>query len=60
MKKFSYKKTINFTKQQKEAFEFLEKHNVNVNEFIRSAVREKIGREWKQIKQRVKKSDCPF
>ena len=56
----TYKKLLSFTNKQKKAFEILEKHKVNVNEFIRIAVREKIGRDWKQIKERVKKSGCPF
>ena len=42
MKLLVYKKVIGFTKQQKEAFETLEKYDVNVNQFIRQAIKEKL------------------
>ena len=48
---FIYKKQIGFTKQQKEAFETLKKYNVNVNSFIRTAIKEKLKRDWKIIKE---------
>ena len=47
---YVYKKQIGFTLQQKEAFEKLEAYGVNINEFIRIAVREKI----KDKKERIK------
>lgn len=49
---YSYKKKIGFTQQQKAAFKTLEKHDVNVNQFIRQAVKEKLQRDWKGIKER--------
>ena len=57
---YVYKKQIGFTLQQKKAFETLEKYNVNVNYFIRSAIKEKIKREWKTIKETKTKGKCPF
>jgi len=60
MKNFEYKKVINFTKTQKESLETLKKYDVNVNEFIRIAVREKIQRDWKSIKEKKEKEYCPF
>ena len=54
------KKLICFTKQQKEAFETLEKYGVNISQFIRQAVREKIKREWKEIKDKKDKIKLPF
>lgn len=57
---YVYKKQISFTLQQKKAFKELEKYNVNVNQFIREAVKEKIQREWKQIKEEKNKTFCPF
>lgn len=47
---YSYKKTTGYTKQQKETFAILEKYGVNVNQFIRAAVKEKLQRDWKTIK----------
>lgn len=60
MKRFEYKKVIGFTLQQKRAFEVLEEHGVNVAKFIRSAIQEKIERDWKQIKEQKEKEYCPF
>jgi len=55
-----YKKKIGFTLQQKEAFDTLASYGVNVSQFIRQAVKEKIRREWKITKQGNKKIICPF
>ena len=60
MKRFEYKKVICFTKQQKKAFEILEKHGVNVNKFIRQAIAEKIKSDWRKIKEPTTKEYCPF
>jgi len=57
---YIYKKQIGFTLQQKNAFIELEKHNINVNQFIRAAVKEKLQREWKTIKEEKNKDKCPF
>jgi len=56
----TYKKVISFTLQQKQSLKKLEQFDVNVNEFIRIAVREKIQREWKGIKEAKTKGYCPF
>ena len=58
MKQYTFKKVIGFTERQKNAFEVLENHNINVNQFIRSAIADKLKREWKTIKE--KKEYCPF
>jgi hypothetical protein len=55
----TYKKVISFTEQQKKALKKLEEYDVNVNEFIRIAVREKIQKDWKGIKE-SKDNYCPF
>jgi hypothetical protein len=55
----TYKKVISFTEQQKKSLKKLEQYDVNVNEFIRIAVREKIQKDWKGIKER-KDNYCPF
>jgi hypothetical protein len=50
-----------FTKQQINSLHVLKSYGVNISEFIRSAVREKIRNEWKTIKEpKVNKKDCPF
>jgi hypothetical protein len=55
----TYKKVISFTEQQKKSLKKLEQYDVNVNEFIRIAVREKIQKDWKGIKE-SKDNYCPF
>ena len=57
---YSYKKVIGFTNQQKKAFETLEKYGVNVNQFIRSAIKEKLEREWNSIKEKKERVKYPF
>ena len=60
MKKYTYKKLLSFTEQQKNAFEVLENHNVNVNQFIRASIKQKIKRDWKSIKENKNKEYFPF
>ena len=60
MKTFTHSKTIKFSAQQIEAFEQLEKYDVNVSKFIRLAISEKIKRDWKNIKEKKERVNCPF
>ena len=60
MKQLVYKKVIGFTKQQQESLQILESYGVNVNHFIRLAVKEKLQRDWKSIKENKEKVKCPF
>jgi len=60
MKQLTKNKTIRFTETQKKAFETLENYGVNVNHFIRLAVKEKLQRDWKQIKEQKEKIKLPF
>lgn len=60
MKKFEYKKVVGFTKQQQQTLIKLESYGINVNNFIRIAVGEKIKRDWKIIKEYKSKEYCPF
>jgi len=47
---YIFKKKIGFTQEQKFAFETLKLYNINVNQFIRQAIKEKLQRDWKEIK----------
>jgi AICAR transformylase/IMP cyclohydrolase PurH len=58
--RYEYKKQIGFTSQQKKAFETLEKYDVNINQFIRQAVKEKLSKDWKGIKEKKERVYCPF
>lgn len=54
----SYKKVIGFTEDQRKSLLILESYNVNVNKFIRSAIKEKYTRELPEITK--PKSLIPF
>lgn len=58
--RYEYKKQIGFTLQQKKAFETLEKYDVNINQFIRQAVKEKLSKDWKGIKEKKERVILPF
>jgi hypothetical protein len=60
MQLLKYKKVIGFTETQKKAFETLEDYGINVNHFIRIAVKEKLSKDWKTIKENKLKTKCPF
>ena len=47
-------KTIRFTENQMQSLCVLESYGINVNQFIRQAVKEKLQRDWKQIKETIK------
>jgi hypothetical protein len=57
---YSERKTFCFSKQQIRAFEILESLNVNVSQFVRDAVSEKIKQEYKQIKYKKERNKIPF
>ena len=60
MQLLKYKKVIGFSETQKKAFKTLENYGVNVNHFIRLAVKEKLSKDWKTIKENKLKTKCPF
>lgn len=60
MKQLTVIKTIRFTGSQAESLKTLEEYNVNVSQFIRQAIKEKISKEWKGIKEKKNKEYCPF
>ena len=57
---YTYKKQIGFTETQRKSLQKLENYGVNVNQFIRQAVKEKITRDWKQIKEEKERIRLPF
>lgn len=57
---YSYKKQISFTQKQKKSLKTLENYGVNVNDFIRIAIREKLHRDWKSIKEEKERMRLPF
>lgn len=53
-------KTIRFSETQMNSLIILENYGVNVNQFVRIAVAEKIKKDWKTIKEKKEKIICPF
>jgi len=51
---------VRLTEQQSFAFEQLKKYDVNLSQFIRQAIKEKLQRDWKQIKEDKHKIKLPF
>lgn len=60
MKQLTKSKTIRFSETQMNSLAILESYGVNVNYFIRLAVKEKLQKDWKQIKESKEKVKCPF
>ena len=51
---------VRITEQQAYAFEQLKKYDVNLSQFIRQAIKEKLQRDWKSIKESKEKVKYPF
>ena len=60
MKQLTKSKTIRFSETQMNSLAILESCGVNVNQFIRLAVKEKLQKDWKIIKENKLKNECPF
>ena len=60
MKQLTKSKTIRFTEQQINSLNILQNYGVNVNQFIRLAIKEKLQKDWKEIKEIKEKIKYPF
>ena len=60
MNKYTVIHTIRFSKQQAESLQKLKDYDVNVSQFIRQAIAEKIKKDWKQIKEEKQRVKLPF
>lgn len=60
MKQLTKSKSIRFSETQMNSLAILESYGVNVNHFVRLAVKEKLQRDWKSIKESKEKVKCPF
>ena len=45
---------------QSNSLKVLKSYDVNIGKFIRDAIKEKIQREWKSIKEKKERVNCPF
>jgi len=59
MIKYTKVKVIKITDQQHQTLKKLDSYNINVAQFVRDAISEKIKREYKDLIPKVK-NDCPF
>ena len=60
MKKYTEIYTLRLSKEQLNSLKILESYNIQISLFIRQAIKEKIRREWKQIKETKNTEFCPF
>jgi len=48
------------SKTQKQTLDKLKGYNINVSQFVRNAIKEKIERDYDDLKEKSKKEYCPF
>ena len=60
MSKLTVIHTIRFSEKQAESLQKLKDYDVNVSQFIRIAIREKIAKDWKSIKEKKERVKLPF
>jgi len=60
MKQLTKSKTIRFTEPQMNSLNILQNYGVNINQFIRLAIKEKLQKDWKEIKEKKEKIKYPF
>jgi hypothetical protein len=51
---------VRLNEQQYNSLQVLKSYNVNTSQFIRQAIKEKLQRDWKGIKEQHNKEYCPF
>jgi len=51
---------IRISKEQKQTLDKLKEYNVNVAQFVRNAIKEKLQREKTEIITNYKSLECPF
>jgi hypothetical protein len=59
-KQLTKSKTIRFTETQINSLNILQNYGVNINQFVRLAVKEKLQKDWKLIKEKKEKIKYPF
>ena len=60
MSKYTIIHPVRISKVQAESLQKLKDYDVNVSQFIRLAIAEKIKRDWKQIKEKKERVKLPF
>lgn len=60
MEKLTVRQVIMISEKQSESLATLKQYDVNVSQFIRQAIKEKLQREWKIIKEKKERAKTPF
>ena len=60
MKKYTNRQVIMISDVQANTLQILKQYNVNTSQFIRQAIKEKLQRDWRGIKEEHNKEYCPF
>ena len=60
MEKLTVRQVIIISEKQAESLSILKQYDVNVSQFIRQAIKEKLQREWKTIKEKKERVKLPF
>ena len=60
MQKYTKTKVIRISESQLKTLQKMKSYNVDVAEFIRNAIKEKIQREYKDLLPKPKKEYCPY
>ena len=60
MQQYTEKQTIRISKTQRQSLIILESKGINVSQFIRLAIKEKLQKDWKSIKEKSEKIKYPF
>ena len=60
MKQYTESKTFKFSKIQMQSINILESYGINISQFARLAIKEKIKRDWKNIKIKHETIKMPF
>ena len=60
MIKYTKVKTLRISEIQSNTFSKMESYNINVAQFIRDSIREKLERDYKDLIPKPEKEYCPF
>ena len=60
MEKLTVRQVIMISEKQAESLAILKQYDVNVSQFIRQAIKEKLQREWRIIKEKKERAKTPF
>jgi hypothetical protein len=60
MKQYSERHVVMITTKQADSLKILKSYDVNIGNFVRQAIKEKLHRDWPMIKEKKSRIKCPF